>query len=209
MILLTAVTLGGLLLFSLARDFWSLLWLSLLTGATWRDPAALGEALALGEAKRRDVDYGRIRLWGSLTFILAAIAVGEWLERADPPIILWSVAAMVACLLAARTAAAWRVRRASCRGGRFAPPGAQARVPRLRRGRRPASGASHAVCGLRHPAPRAAGHGELVIGLLWAEGAIAEAVRSPARRRAAPVPRRSGCSPWPARSRSSAGRCRR
>ena len=101
MILLTAVTLGGLVLFGLARDFWPLLLLSLLTGATWATILPLGEALALGEAKRGGLDYGRIRLWGSLTFILAAIAVGDWLERAAPPIILWSIAAMVACLLAA------------------------------------------------------------------------------------------------------------
>jgi PPP family 3-phenylpropionic acid transporter len=177
MILLTAVTLGGLILFSLARDFWSLLWLSLLTGATWATILPLGEALALGEAKRRDVDYGRIRLWGSLTFVLAAIAVGEWLERADPPIILWSVAAMVACLLAACV---------------LLPPGefagrAAAAVDLRRLVRKPeflvfvtAAGlvqASHAAYyGFATLHWRAAGHGELVIGLLWAEGVIAEVV---------------------------------
>ena len=115
MILLTAVTLGGLILFGLARDFWPLLLLSLLTGATWATILPLGEALALGEAKRRDLDYGRVRLWGSLTFILAAIGVGDWLERAGPPIILWSIAAMVACLLAAcMLLPRGRIRRASC-----------------------------------------------------------------------------------------------
>jgi MFS transporter, PPP family, 3-phenylpropionic acid transporter len=175
MILLTAVTLGGLILFGLARGFWPLLLLSLLTGATWATILPLGEALALGEAKRRDVDYGRIRLWGSLTFVLAAIAVGEWLERADTPIILWSVAAMVACLLAAcillppgdfagRTAAAADLRRL-VRQPEFLVFVAAAGLIQ----------ASHAVYyGFATLHWRAAGHGELVIGLLWAEGVIAE-----------------------------------
>jgi len=118
MILLAAATLGALILFAVARGFWPLLLLSLLTGTSWATILPLGEALTLGEAKRRDLDYGRVRLWGSLTFILAAIGVGEWLERAGPPIILWSVAAMVAWLLAACVLLPpGRIRRASCGSG--------------------------------------------------------------------------------------------
>ena len=101
MMVLTAVTLAGLLLFALARDFWPLLLLSVLTGASWAAILPLGEAVALGEAKRRDLNYGRIRLWGSIAFILAAIAIGQWLEDAGPAIVLWSIAAVVACLLGA------------------------------------------------------------------------------------------------------------
>jgi MFS transporter, PPP family, 3-phenylpropionic acid transporter len=175
MILLTAATLGGLILFAVARDFWPLLLLSLLTGTSWATILPLGEALALGEAKRRDLDYGRVRLWGSLAFILTAIGVGEWLERAGPPIILWSVAAMVAWLLAACV---------------LLPPGefegrAAAAADLRRLVRKPeflafvaAAGllqASHAVYyGFATLHWRAAGHGELVIGLLWAEGVVAE-----------------------------------
>jgi MFS transporter, PPP family, 3-phenylpropionic acid transporter len=177
MILLTAVTLGGLILFGLARDFWPLLLLSLLTGATWATILPLGEALALGEAKRRDLDYGRVRLWGSVTFILAAVGVGDWLERAGPPIILCSIAAMVGCLLAACMLLP---------EGEFAGRGASAADLR-RLVREPkflvfvaAAGllqASHAVYyGFATLHWRAAGHGELVIGLLWAEGVIAEVV---------------------------------
>jgi PPP family 3-phenylpropionic acid transporter len=175
MILLTAVTLGGLILFGLAGGFWPLLLLSLLTGATWATILPLGEALALGEAKRGGLDYGRVRLWGSLTFILAAIGVGEWLERAGPPIILWSVATMVGCLLAACVLLP---------PGEFEGRGAAAADLRLLV-RKPeflafvaAAGllqASHAVYyGFATLHWRAAGHGELVIGLLWAEGVVAE-----------------------------------
>src|SRR5919106_1781228 len=101
MILLAAVTLAGLALFGLAGDFWPLLLLSALTGASWAPILPLGEAAALGEAKRRDLSYGRIRLWGLLAFILAAVGVGEWLEYASPSIILWSITGTVAALLVA------------------------------------------------------------------------------------------------------------
>jgi PPP family 3-phenylpropionic acid transporter len=177
MILLTAVTLAGLVLFSLAQGFWPLLLLSLLTGATWAAILPLGEALALGEAKRGGLDYGRVRLWGSLAFVLAAIVVGKWLERAGPPIVLWAIAATIVCLLAACVALP--------AGGSFARPATAADFRRLVR--RPeflafvaAAGliqASHAVYyGFATLHWRAAGHGELVIGLLWAEGVIAEVV---------------------------------
>ena len=177
MILLTAVTFAGLLLFALAHDFWPLLLLSVLTGASWAAILPLGEALALGEAKRRDLNYGRIRLWGSIAFILAAIGVGEWLEHAGPPIVLWSMAAtlawlLVQCILLPATRSAER-------------PAAHADLRRLVR--KPeflvfvaAAGlvqVSHALYyGFATLHWRAAGHGELVIGLLWAEGVVAEIV---------------------------------
>jgi PPP family 3-phenylpropionic acid transporter len=177
MILFTAVTLAGVALFALARDFWPLLLLSALTGATWAVILPLGEAVALGAAQRRGLSYGRIRLWGSIAFILAAVGIGQWLEEAGPAIILWSIAAAIACLL-----------------------GACILLPEARSSARPAASAdfrrltgtpeflafvaaagliqvSHAVYyGFATLHWRAAGHGELVIGLLWAEGVVAEVV---------------------------------
>ena len=177
MILLAVVTLAGLILFALARDFWPLLLLSVLTGASWAPILPLGEAVALGEAQRRDLNYGRIRLWGSLAFILAAIGVGEWLEHAGPAIILWSIAVTIACLLVACVLLP--------AGGSAERPVAAADFRRLVH--KPeflafvaAAGliqVSHAVYyGFATLHWRAAGHGELVIGLLWAEGVVAEIV---------------------------------
>ena len=192
MILLTAVTLGGLLLFAVARDFWPLLLLSLLTGASWAAVLPLGEAVALGEAKCRDLNYGRIRLWGSLTFVLAAVAAGKGLERAGPAIILWSIVAAAACLLlaCALLPAAGSAQR----------PATAADFRRLVRdpdlitfvAAAGAVQASHAVYyGFATLHWRAAGHGELVIGLLWAEGVLAEvalfACAAPLLRRFPPV----------------------
>jgi MFS transporter, PPP family, 3-phenylpropionic acid transporter len=177
MILLTAVTLLGLALFALASNFWPLLLLSVLTGATWAAILPLGEAVALGEAQRRDLSYGRIRLWGSLAFVLAAIGIGQWLEGAGPAIILWSIATAVACMLGACILLP--------AGRSSAHPAVLADVRRL--AGTPeflafvAAGGliqvSHAVYyGFATLHWRGAGHGELVIGLLWAEGVVAEVV---------------------------------
>jgi PPP family 3-phenylpropionic acid transporter len=109
--------------------------------------------------------------------MLAAIAAGEWLERAGPSIIQWSIAAMVACLLAAclllpeavsaaRPTAAADFRRL-VRKPDFLAFVAAAGLVQI----------SHAVYyGFATLHWRAAGHGELVIGLLWAEGVLAEVV---------------------------------
>src|SRR5918995_1602331 len=177
MILLTALTLAGLILFALAYDFWPLLLLSVLTGASWAPILPLGEAVALGEAQRRELNYGRIRLGGSRAFILAAIGVGEWLEHAGPAIILWSIAVTIACLLVACVLLP--------AGGSAERPAAAADFRRLVR--KPeflafvaAAGliqVSHAVYyGFATLHWRAAGDGGLVIGLLLAGGGGAEIV---------------------------------
>ena len=62
--------------------------LSLVTGATLRrDPAARrGFGPAGGHEQR--ISYGRVRLWGSITFIVAAIGVGGALQQSGPEIVL-------------------------------------------------------------------------------------------------------------------------
>ena len=73
----------------MAWDFWPLLLLSVMTGATWAAILPLGEAVVLGAAQRHGLSYGRIRLWGSVTFILAAIGSGLWVEEraGDRPVV--------------------------------------------------------------------------------------------------------------------------
>ena len=92
----------------------------------------------------------------------------------------------------------------------FRPPGAQARVPRLRCGRRVGSDQPRRVLRLRHPAlagrrARRAGD-RAALGGGRARGSRAVRLRGAA---AAPVPAGPACSRSPARSPSSAGRCRR
>jgi PPP family 3-phenylpropionic acid transporter len=177
MVLLAAITLFGVALFALADRFWMFMGLSLVTGATFAAILPLGEALALQEAHEHRLSYGRVRLWGSITFIVAAIAAGRALQQSGPEVVLALLLltlgmAVVTCLALPER-----------------PPAARAGMPLGldRLVRQPglvsfvlASGliqASHVVYyGFATLHWRAAGHGGAVIGWLWAEGVVAEIV---------------------------------
>jgi PPP family 3-phenylpropionic acid transporter len=133
-----------------------------------------------------------VRLWGSVSFMLAAIGGGLWLERADAGIVLGLLVATAAVnLIACAQLPEYRA------GER---PAAPPRLDRLLR--RPAFLAfvlaagliqvSHAVYyGFATLYWQALGYGEGVIGWLWAEGVLAETLLFAAAgallRRLAPV----------------------
>ncbi|MGH6916704.1 MAG: MFS transporter, partial [Geminicoccaceae bacterium] len=175
MVLLAAATFLGLVLFGLAEGFWAFLALSVITGASWASILPLGEALVLQKTRERGIAYGRVRLWGSITFILAAVGGGLWLERSGPApvlgMLLGTIAlTLVACALLPEAPAA---------DGRREPPslGRLLRVPGFLAFTAAAGliQVSHAVYyGFATLHWRAAGHGETLIGWLWAEGVIAE-----------------------------------
>jgi len=175
MVALAAVVLVALALFAVAGAFWVFLVLSMVVGASRAAILPLGEAMVLREAKARDISYGRVRLWGSVTFMAAAVAGGLAVEHGGAGIVLGLVLAtalltLVACLQLPE----YRD------GGR---PSAPPRLGRLLR--RPAflifvlaAGliqVSHAVYyGFATLYWRAVGYSEGAIGWLWAEGVLAE-----------------------------------
>lgn len=72
--------------------------------------------------------YGRVRLWGSLGFLVTVLAAGAWFERhglASFP--LWASATLLLVVLAV-----WRLPAAGCRQGQAAPVRAAALLQRLR-----------------------------------------------------------------------------
>jgi PPP family 3-phenylpropionic acid transporter len=177
MAVLAAITLIGTALFALADRFWMFMGLSLVTGATFAAILPLGEALALQEAHEHRISYGRVRLWGSITFIVAAIAAGRALQQSGPEAVLLLLLLTLGMTVATSLALPERPRPA--RAG--TPLGLDRLV------RQPglvsfvlAAGliqASHVVYyGFATLHWRAAGHGEAVIGWLWAEGVVAEIV---------------------------------
>ncbi|WP_142848353.1 3-phenylpropionate MFS transporter [Telmatospirillum sp. J64-1] len=94
--------LGGILaylLFLPASGFWSFLLLTVITTVLVTSLMPLGDNLTLLQAKRHGLDYGRIRLWGSVAFILASISGGAILERVEADIVLWLVVASLMVLL--------------------------------------------------------------------------------------------------------------
>jgi MFS transporter, PPP family, 3-phenylpropionic acid transporter len=172
---LAAITLIGVALFALADRFWMFMGLSLVTGATFAAILPLGEALALQQAHEQRLSYGRVRLWGSITFIVAAIGAGRALQGSGPAIVLPLLLAALGLTVASCLVLPERPRAA----GAGLPPG----LARLLR--QPglvtfvlAAGlvqASHVVYyGFATLHWRTAGHGEAVIGWLWAEGVLAE-----------------------------------
>ena len=91
-------------LFAITDGFWSLLLLSVALGAAFAALMPLGENLTLLIASARRLEYGRIRLWGSLSFILVSMTGGIVLTYQPAALILWIlVAGMLltwgACLL--------------------------------------------------------------------------------------------------------------
>ncbi len=176
MVLLAAITLVGMALFALADRFWMLMGLSLVTGATFAAILPLGEALALQATRAQRLSYGRVRLWGSIAFIVAAIGAGRALQASGPEIVLPLLLLALGLTVASCLALPDRPR---------APRGLPLGLARLLR--QPglvafvlAAGliqASHVVYyGFATLHWRAAGHGEAVIGWLWAEGVLAEVV---------------------------------
>ena len=176
-VLLGAAATLSFALFALAEGVVALLAVAVLFGLFWSPLMPLGESVTLLTTRQEGLDYGRIRLWGSLAFILTATLGGRWLRDADESLILWSSLALIGVLFLV------------CVGlpDRRPPQASSARWPlwEVVRARGflvfVAAGAciqgSHVVYyafGTIHW--RAAGLGEDVIGALWAVGAIAEVV---------------------------------
>ncbi len=177
MILCAAGALAGFTLFAVAGGFWSILGISILFSVFWSAIMPLGESLTMLTARARGLDYGRVRLWGSLSFIAAAVAAGRILAGRPEDIVFWLLIGGIAVTLAACT---------GLPDTRTAPV-ETARLPigLVLRNRTfvlfLASVAliqgSHSVYyafGTLHW--RAAGYSDDLIGWLWAEGVIAEIV---------------------------------
>lgn len=100
-VVLSTASLGLYSLFAVVNGFWALCVVAALAGGVFAAIMPLGDNLAMLITYARCLDYGRIRLWGSLTFIAAAVVGGRMLERQPPDTILWSVLGALALTLAA------------------------------------------------------------------------------------------------------------
>ena len=142
----------------------------------------LGESQTMAAVYRHALNYGRIRLWGSLAFIAGSLVAGRLVGAFTADWVLWLILAALGLTFAAAVALPGRA---------AAPPGGGApeeerslgHLLRLlrRRGLLPfllAAGmiqASHAAYyGFSSLHWRASGIGETTIALLWAEGVVAE-----------------------------------
>lgn len=177
MVWLSFIAIPVFALFPFTIGFWTILIVSLLHAVFWSASQPLGESLTMLTARRDGFDYGHIRLWGSVAFIVTAIAIGRLVSDGGADIIFYaSLAASVlfyfSCLALPKTSA---------------PAATSTRFPiaPLLRDRRflwvllacALIQGSHAVYygfGTLHW--QSVGYSDTVIGLLWAEGVVAEII---------------------------------
>lgn len=136
----------------------------------------LSESLTVSAARHGAFDYGRVRSIGSLAFILASalagVMVGEWGLRVVPLIICGALlAASVAALLLPVSDAP----RAAGRGNLLAPL-SDPLFRRLLVLSALIQGSHAAAYSFSAIHWSAAGHSATIIGLLWAEGVVAEII---------------------------------
>jgi PPP family 3-phenylpropionic acid transporter len=175
-VLLSMASLVSFAAFLLTERFWSILAVQLLTALAFHGLIPLGESHAMRAVGGGEIDYGRVRLWGSAAFILGALGTGEVLTAHDPGSLLWLLlAALAVTLFAALGLPERRVP--------LPEPALRPRARTLLKDRRfllflaaaAVLQSSHAVYyGFSALTWRAAGLSDAAVGWLWAEGVLAE-----------------------------------
>lgn len=98
--------LAALVLLSQSTGFWPILVCTLAFALAWTTVMPLTETVALSGVAVAGLDYGRMRLWGSLTFIAASFCGGWVIERYGAASAIWLVVAGGALTTAASHALA-------------------------------------------------------------------------------------------------------
>ena len=188
---LAVLAFASFTLFAGTDHFWPILLVSILFFAVWSPIMPLGESLAMlsgpggkqggrqeGEqGGAKELDYGRVRLWGSLTFIATAVGTGYFLTDGSTDIIFWVLLSSLALVIVVTLALP----------PTQAPASTETRFAAFTVIRVPQFGlfliataliqASHSVYyGFGTLNWKAQGYSETVIGFLWAEGVIAEII---------------------------------
>ncbi len=78
------------------HTFWGIALVTALWSCTFPMIMPLCESLAIAVAYERKLDYGRFRLWGSISFIVAVVGAGQFLPGRAADFILWLIIATLA-----------------------------------------------------------------------------------------------------------------
>lgn len=180
-LLLLAV--GGLLTYAAylpAYGFWSILFVMMLSSAFTPTLMPLGESATMRLAYKHNLDYGRIRLWGSVAFIVFALLGGPLIEGGHADRVIWLLMFGAVLVFAAALVMP--------EAGPVEPAAGENGVPRRSPWAllaNPAVFCFLAVTTLVHASHavyyafatihwQSAGHSGLVIGTLWSVSVIAE-----------------------------------
>ena len=176
MLMLSCATAATFLLCLWAHSFVALLLLSAAAVTLVSAIMPLGDNLALASAYAGKADYGRVRLWGSLTFVVTLLVAGRVLDGRNADTVLYLLIAGAALTFAA--CFGLPAGGAPARRG-FAPGWRTLITPRLLVFLAAATlvQGSHSVLyifGTLHW--RAVGISDTTIAVFWAEGTLAEVV---------------------------------
>ena len=173
---LMVLSAAGFALLAGTDGFWPILVIAGITAACYQPVLPVMESVVLRRVKDHALDYGRVRLWGSVTFIIGTMGIGWWIEGGTALSVAWIMAGTmglvaVACALTPNNPA----QPSTTRGATglvklFLTPVfvvfllASALI-----------NTSHAVLyGFATLHWQDLGHGETLIGLFWAIGVVAE-----------------------------------
>lgn len=81
---------------SFAHSYWQLLLFFTLFSLVWDPLPILADAYAVLAVRTRGLDFGRMRMWGSLAFVGANIASGSLIGLYSPEVVPWFTAALLA-----------------------------------------------------------------------------------------------------------------
>jgi PPP family 3-phenylpropionic acid transporter len=102
--ILIVLTWGSLLSFLLlwaANGFWQMFLAGILLAMNWTTIMPLVETVAVAGIRTDTLDYGRVRLWGSLSFIVASLGAGVIIGKVGPeavlPLLVGGTALLVLC----------------------------------------------------------------------------------------------------------------
>jgi len=177
-VVLAALALALYCLYPIAYDFWILLFVSIVASTAWSAGQPLGESLTVIAAREHGFEYGRVRLWGSIAFIVVAVAAGRLLEGRDAETI-YDVGFVVVALMFATTLWLPNPRVPIVSETHGYPIAQVLRIPSFLLFLT-AAGCVQSSHGVYYAFStihwRSVGLDDTLIGLLWAEGVIAEIV---------------------------------
>lgn len=81
---------------SFAHLYWQMLLFFTLFALVWDPLPILADSYAVLAVRTRGLDFGRMRLWGSLAFVAANVASGSLIGACSPEVIPWFTAGLLA-----------------------------------------------------------------------------------------------------------------
>lgn len=160
-----------------ATGFWQLFVVIVVMCAFWSAAMPIFEATTMSYLEGDAARYGRIRLWGSVGFIVAVSAAGWWLDFVPIDWLLWLVLALMLVTLACAFIVPERI----------TPPHEHDAVPIGDVLRRPGVGLFFLACFLMIASQGASfvfysiymveqGFSKATVGVLWSVGVVAEII---------------------------------